>query len=101
MVVENPEGWLKPTTSDQCGQNHDRSSRHNFKAIRLIIYMHLDRFIAQSAVCTYDYVQFDRKSGNDPLQYQIYTSLLAPNVIVTNVQAYNVIHTDTSIYYVP
>ena len=22
MVVKNPERWLKPTTSDQCGQNH-------------------------------------------------------------------------------
>ena len=21
-VVKNPERWLKPTTSDQCGQNH-------------------------------------------------------------------------------
>ena len=22
MMVRNPERWLKPTTSDQCGQNH-------------------------------------------------------------------------------
>ena len=26
MVVKNPERWLKPTTSDHCGQNHALTS---------------------------------------------------------------------------